>query len=79
MKRRVTVEIDMRALARNYEKIAKRVSPLGVLCVLKANAYGLGVGHYAKALMRAGCRHFGDLEVLAEAGKRLAVLLFGQT
>jgi alanine racemase len=62
MKRRVTVEIDMRALARNYEKIAKRVRPLGVLCVLKANAYGLGVGHYAKALMRAGCRHFGVAE-----------------
>ena len=62
MKRRVTVEIDMGALARNYAKIAKRVSPLGVLCVLKANAYGLGVGHYARALLAAGCRHFGVAE-----------------
>ncbi len=62
MKRRVQVEIDLKALVRNYGKIAARVKPADVLCVLKANAYGLGVGPYARALAGAGCRHFGVAE-----------------
>ena len=62
MKRRVQVEIDLGALVRNYERIAKRVKPLKVLCVLKANAYGLGVGAYARALAAAGCERFGVAE-----------------
>lgn len=53
MKRRVTVEIDLAALKRNYAKIAARVKPASVLSVLKANAYGLGVADYAKALYDA--------------------------
>ena len=52
MKRRVEVEIDLKALKRNYEKIAAKVKPCEVLCVLKANAYGLGVKEYAKVLGR---------------------------
>ena len=59
MKRRTEVRIDLGALKRNYVKIARRVAPAEVLCVLKANAYGLGVGAYAKALVSAGCRAFG--------------------
>ena len=62
MKRRVQVEIDMKALVRNYRKIAAHVRPMKVLCVLKANAYGLGVGAYAKALASAGCTMFGVAE-----------------
>ena len=62
MKRRVTVEIDLKALVRNYRKIAAHVRPAKVLCVLKANAYGLGVGAYAKALASAGCTMFGVAE-----------------
>ena len=61
-KHRVEVEIDLGALVRNYRKIAARVAPLDVLCVLKANAYGLGVKAYAGALVAAGCRHFGVAE-----------------
>ena len=48
MKRRVTVEIDLKALVRNYRRIAAHVRPAKVLCVLKANAYGLGVAAYAR-------------------------------
>lgn len=59
MRRRTEVRIDLDALKRNYVKIARRVAPAEVLCVLKANAYGLGVGAYAKALVSAGCRAFG--------------------
>ena len=62
MKRRVTVEIDLKALVRNYRKIAAHVKPAKVLCVLKANAYGLGVADYAKALASAGCTMFGVAE-----------------
>ena len=62
MKRRVVVEIDLKALVRNYRKIAAHVKPAKVLCVLKANAYGLGVADYAKALAAAGCTMFGVAE-----------------
>lgn len=62
MKRRVTVEIDLQALVRNYRKIAVHVKPMKVLSVLKANAYGLGVAPYAKALFEAGCTQFGVAE-----------------
>ena len=62
MKRRVVVEIDLKALVRNYRRIAAHVRPAKVLCVLKANAYGLGVADYAKALAKAGCTMFGVAE-----------------
>ena len=62
MKRRVWVEINLKTLVANYRKIAAKVAPAQVLCVLKANAYGLGVGAYAKALYAAGCRAFGVAE-----------------
>lgn len=62
LRRRVQVEIDLKALVRNYRRIEAHVKPMKVLCVLKANAYGLGVGAYAKALAKAGCRQFGVAE-----------------
>jgi len=62
MKRRVTVEINLAALVRNYRRILAHVRPAKLLCVLKANAYGLGVGDYAKALADAGCTMFGVAE-----------------
>ena len=73
MKRRVTVEIDLGALVRNYRRIVARVRPARVLCVLKANAYGLGVAAYAKALADAGCENFGVAEPF-EAIELLQVL-----
>ena len=62
MKHRVWVEVNLRTLVANYGKIVAKVKPATVLCVLKANAYGLGVGAYAKALYEAGCRDFGVAE-----------------
>ena len=62
MKRRVWVEIDLAALRRNYLKIAQHVRPAKVLCVLKANAYGLGVADYARALAATDCAGFGVAE-----------------
>ena len=62
LRRRVRVEIDLGALVRNYGRIVAHVKPMRVLCVLKANAYGLGVAPYAEALCGAGCRDFGVAE-----------------
>ncbi|MBR1921298.1 MAG: alanine racemase [Kiritimatiellae bacterium] len=76
MKRRVRVEIDLGALVRNYAKIVAHVRPMRVLAVLKANAYGLGVGAYAKALAEAGCRDFGVAEPF-EALELIGVLRRG--
>ena len=62
MKHRVVVEIDRKAVVRNYRRIVARVKPAKVMCVLKANAYGLGVKEYARTLYLAGCRDFGVAE-----------------
>ena len=62
MKHRVWVEIDLATLVANYRKITAKVSPAEVMCVLKANAFGLGVRPYARTLAKAGCRVFGVAE-----------------
>lgn len=50
--------IDLRALARNYEKLAAEVAPARAAAVVKADAYGLGTGRVAEKLYAHGCRHF---------------------
>lgn len=77
LRRRVRVEIDLGALVRNYRRIQAHVKPMRVLCVLKANAYGLGVGPYAEALTKACCRDFGVAESF-EALELLSVLRRGR-
>ena len=59
MEKRAWLEFYGDRLVSNYMRIAERVRPAKVLCVLKANAYGLGVRSVAKALYGAGCRMFG--------------------
>ncbi len=61
LSRRVWLEIDLDKLKSNFAKIAHAVRPAGVLCVLKANAYGLGVLPYARALAE-GAAGFGVAE-----------------
>lgn len=53
-----TVEIDLAALARNYRLLARGAAPGLCGAVVKADAYGLGVGPVARRLYREGCRHF---------------------
>ncbi len=50
--------IDLTALARNYERLVKEVSPAGAAAVVKADAYGLGADRVATHLYAKGCRHF---------------------
>ena len=72
--RRVWLEISLETLTRNYSKIAEAVAPCGVLAVLKANAYGLGVLPIAEALARAGASCFG----VAEPYEALQLLPLGK-
>ena len=74
LQRRVWVEVDLGRLRENYCRIAESVRPAQVLCVLKANAYGLGVDRYASALAETDCIGFG----VAEPHEALQLLPFGK-
>ncbi|MBO5940035.1 MAG: alanine racemase [Kiritimatiellae bacterium] len=74
LQRRVWVEVDLKALCANYRRIADAVSPAKVICVLKANAYGLGVEPCAAALSRTDCAGFG----VAEPYETLQLVSFGK-
>lgn len=50
------VTVDLAALRANYHLIAGLCAPARVAAVLKADAYGLGVGPVADTLTGAGCR-----------------------
>jgi len=72
LKRRVWVEVDLKQLRNNYRAIAAAVKPARVLCVMKANAYGLGVEPYARALAETDAAGFGvaePFEALQLAGR----------
>jgi alanine racemase len=70
---RVWVEISLPTLRRNFAKIAEKVAPCGVIAVLKANAYGLGVSAIAEALCHEGASAFA----VAELNEALALRRFG--
>ena len=54
MEHRVVLTVNLETLAANYRAAAGLVAPCAVMPVLKANAYGLGVGPIARALVAAG-------------------------
>lgn len=58
--------IDLGALSDNYLSLAARAAPATTAAVVKADAYGLGVGPVAQALVRSGCANF-FVATLAEA------------
>jgi alanine racemase len=61
-----TLSIDLAALASNYRLLRDKAAPAECGAVVKADAYGLGVGPVANRLLREGCRHF-FVATLAEA------------
>lgn len=76
---RVWLEIDLDKLTENYKRIEAVVSPLKVIGVLKANAYGLGVKRIAETLAQAGVAGFGVAELkealqLVHIGKPVQIL-----
>lgn len=52
------ITIDLSALAANYAQLRQRAPRAEVAAVVKANAYGLGVGPVAARLVAEGCRTF---------------------
>ncbi len=52
------LHIDLAALVANYRALCRIAAPARVSAVVKANAYGLGVGPVAEALVAAGCETF---------------------
>ncbi|MDT8390246.1 MAG: alanine racemase [Lentisphaeria bacterium] len=59
---RVWLEIDLTKLRENAARIRQAVAPCGVIAVLKANAYGLGVVPIARTLATAGVAGFAVAE-----------------
>lgn len=52
------LSIDLDALRQNYLLLVRKMSPVPVASVVKANAYGLDVARVAPVLLDAGCRDF---------------------
>ena len=65
--------VDLDALAKNYRALCKAASRSTCGAVVKANAYGLGVGPVAGRLWDEGCRHF--FVATAREGVELRALL----
>ncbi len=79
--RKTFIEIDLAALAANYNAIKHHVAPAKVMCVLKANAYGHGLVECAKHLEKIGAPYFGVALLqegieLREAGIKTPILAF---
>lgn len=69
---RVWLDINLGVLRENFGKIQNAVQPCGVIAVLKADAYGLGVETIAETLAKAGAAGFG----VAELNEALAIRKF---
>jgi alanine racemase len=52
------ITVDLKALQRNYRRLARMAEPATCAASLKANAYGIGLVRGARALHAAGCRIF---------------------
>jgi len=50
--------VDLDAIVANWRKLEKTAVPAECAAVIKANAYGCGVGPVARALAAAGCKTF---------------------
>ncbi len=77
---RVTLEVNLAQIKRNFEEICKLVAPSKVTAVVKANAYGLGVLEIAQVCKEAGADSFGVADVneaLELEGMGLPVMILG--
>lgn len=77
---RVTLDIDLGILRDNYRRISEAVAPSGVIAVLKADAYGLGMANVVRGLEGCGIAGIAVAELsegLAAAGLGVPVLVLG--
>src|ERR1019366_8656646 len=88
MIRPTVARVDLGALQANYRSIVAHLArekpshPPGVIAVVKANAYGHGAGHVARALEEAGasvlaCADIEEGAALRAAGVTCKILVFG--
>jgi alanine racemase len=88
MIRPTVARVDLGALQGNYRSIAAHLArerpahPPGIIAVVKANAYGHGAGHVARALESAGasvlaCADIEEGAALRAAGVACEILVFG--
>ena len=80
--RPTAVEVDLSILAENFNAIRRRVGPVKVMPVLKANAYGHGVVRVAQVMEELGAEGIGVavLEegiLLRESGIRIPIHVLG--
>ena len=75
--RRSEVTVDLRALARNVERIRAVVAPAQLWAVVKADAYGHGAADVAPAALRAGAA--GLCAATAAEGAALRLLVPRET
>ena len=76
-------EINLNNLVFNFREIQKKVAPAMVMPIVKADAYGHGVGPVAKRLVKEGVSLFGvaqfqEAMVLRENGITQPILIFGR-
>jgi alanine racemase len=77
---RVTLEVDLGRIKRNFQEVCKLVAPSKVTAVVKANAYGLGVIEISQICKEAGADSFGvaDLtEALELKDMGLPIMILG--
>ena len=63
IEQRAWLEVDLNAIRENFLTIKEKVNNAGIMAVLKANAYGLGVQEVASVLKEAGASRFGVAEL----------------
>ena len=83
MKHETCAEINLDNLAHNIQAIQQRVSPSFVIPVLKSDAYGHGVVHVTKRLIKEGFTHFAVARLeealeLRESGVTQSILILGR-
>nr|WP_275976006.1 alanine racemase [Geothrix oryzisoli] len=80
--RTLTAHVDLRQLVRNFQHLRRVSGGVGILPVVKANAYGHGAAPVARALVSAGAEGFCVATLqealdLREDGLLAPILVFG--
>jgi len=65
--------VDLDAIVANWQKLQKTAVPAECAAVIKADAYGCGVGPVARALWKAGCKTFFVADLHEARAARAAV------
>ena len=58
MNRPTWVEVDLSRIKKNFEQIGKKISGRDIICVVKADGYGLGAAEISKTLVESGASFF---------------------